>query len=53
MTQRIDRLMESQQLLVESQNRLTSTVATLAGNLTQLAHIVEAHERRIERLEGQ
>ncbi len=34
-------------------DRLTSTVATLAGTVTQLVGIVESHERRLEKMEGQ
>ena len=39
--------------LVESQDRTNSMVATLAGTVTKLASIVDLHERRLERLEGQ
>ncbi len=60
----ITRLEEAQQRAVaqhaeqlaqttERIDRLTSTVATLAGTVAQLATVAEAHERRLERLEGQ
>ncbi len=60
----IVRLQESQQQAVsiyteqmkqvnEGLTRLTSTVALLAGTVTKLAGVVDSHERRLERLEGQ
>ena len=45
-TERIDRL-------AEAQERATSMVATLAGAVSQLATLVDSHERRLERMEGQ
>ena len=45
-TERIDRL-------TEGQERVTSMVATLAGTVTKLATVVESHERRLVRMEGQ
>jgi len=45
-TERIDRL-------AEAQERATSMLATLAGTVTQLAGLVDSHERRLARMEGQ
>ncbi|MGB8771493.1 MAG: hypothetical protein WCC92_17910 [Candidatus Korobacteraceae bacterium] len=45
-TERIDRL-------AEGHERVTSMLATLAGTVTQLASVVDSHERRLARLEGQ
>jgi DNA anti-recombination protein RmuC len=53
LTESLRQLVASQSLLTESQNRMVSTVTTLAGNMTQLASIVDLHERRLDRLEGQ
>ncbi len=39
--------------VTEALGRLTSNVATLAGTVAQLATLAEAHERRLERIEGQ
>ena len=48
-----NRLAESQMRLTESQDRMVSTVSTLAGNVAKLASIVDFHQQRLERLEGQ
>jgi chromosome segregation ATPase len=53
LSQHMSRLIESQDQLVQSQNRMVSSVSTLAGTVGQLAGIVDSHERRLERLEGQ
>src|SRR5271157_5776501 len=45
-TERIDRL-------TEGHERVTSMLATLAGTVTQLASVVDSHERRLARMEGQ
>jgi DNA anti-recombination protein RmuC len=45
-TERIDRL-------AEAQERTMSMVATVAGTVAQLATVVESHERRLARMEGQ
>ena len=45
-TERIDRL-------AEGHERVTSMLATLAGTVTQLASLVDSHERRLARMEGQ
>jgi len=45
-TERIDRL-------AEGHERVTSLLATLAGTVTQLASLVDSHERRLARMEGQ
>ena len=45
-TERIDRL-------TEGHERVTSMLATLAGTVTQLASLVDSHERRLARMEGQ
>ncbi len=53
----IVKLQESQQQAVtiysEQMKQVTDALATLTGNVTQLASIVNSHERRLERLEGQ
>lgn len=60
----IVRLQESQQQLVEFHTRsisahaeqmkeVTSALATLAGMMTQLTTLVNSHEQRLARLEGQ
>ena len=46
------RLEENQKHSDERVDRLTSQVATLAGTVAQLVTIVESHERRLSRLEG-
>jgi septal ring factor EnvC (AmiA/AmiB activator) len=45
-TERIDRL-------TEGHERVTSMLTTLAGTVTQLASLVDSHERRLARMEGQ
>ena len=45
-TERIDRL-------TEGHERLNSMLATLGGYVTELAKMVESHERRLSRMEGQ
>ena len=45
-TERIDRL-------TEGHERVTSMLATLARTVTQLASVVDSHERRLARMEGQ
>ena len=59
-TGRIDRLAEAQERtleqidrLAEGHERVTSMLATLAGTVTQLAGLVDSHERRLARMEGQ
>ena len=37
----------------EGHERVTSMLATLAGTVTQLASLVDSHERRLARMEGQ
>jgi hypothetical protein len=44
--ERIDRL-------TEGHERVNSMLATLAGHVTQLTLVVESHERRLARMEGQ
>jgi hypothetical protein len=44
---------EQMREVTEALGRLTSTVATLAGTVAQRAGMVESHERRLERMEGQ
>jgi ABC-type transporter Mla subunit MlaD len=49
----LDRVTERINRLAEAQERATSMVATLAGTVTQLASLVDSHERRLARMEGQ
>ena len=53
MSERIDRLASSVETLTERVDRVVSTVATLAGTVGQMATMIDSHERRLERLEGQ
>lgn len=60
MSERIDRLTSNVGSLTSSVETLTgrvdrvvSTVATLAGTVGQMASMIDSHERRLERLEGQ
>ncbi|HUK74016.1 MAG TPA: hypothetical protein VLV47_00910 [Candidatus Bathyarchaeia archaeon] len=60
MSERIDRLAASMGTLTEHVDTLTervdrvvATVATLAGTVGQMASMIDSHERRLQRLEGQ
>lgn len=53
LTDRMDQSAEHMDQLTERLDRTVSMVATLAGTVTQLTQTAEAHERRLERLEGQ
>jgi hypothetical protein len=49
----LTRLFEAQLASDTRLDRLASMVTTLAGTVTQLATVVESHERRLGRMEGQ
>jgi len=49
----VEGLASSVENLTERVDRVVSTVATLAGTVGQMASIVDSHERRLDRLEGQ
>ena len=58
--QRLDRLTERHEALTQSVELITADVAKLTALVAEtdrfinrLAHIAEAHEQRIDRLEGQ
>ncbi len=52
-TIQLDRVAERIDRLTEGHERVTSMLATLAGTVTQLAGVVDSHERRLARMEGQ
>ena len=52
-TAELDRVTERIDRLAEGHERVTSMLATLAGTVTQLASLVDSHERRLARMEGQ
>jgi len=52
-TIQLDRVTERIDRLAEGHERVTSMLATLAGTVTQLAGLVDSHERRLARMEGQ
>src|ERR1035438_1907083 len=52
-TTELDRVTERIDRLAEGHERVTSMLATLAGTVTQLASLVDSHERRLARMEGQ
>jgi uncharacterized protein YjcR len=52
-TVELDRVTERIDRLAEGHERVNSMLATLAGHVTQLTLVVESHERRLARMEGQ
>jgi len=52
-TAELDRVGERIDRLTEGHERVNSMLATLAGHLAQLTTVVESHERRLARMEGQ